>query len=176
MGAVGRFSVNLQVKPPVVLSGDMSIEKTYGDVSVTNYTASYATGIPPFTFTSSTSSVNSVCAPITGTYIGDGTNGTLGVSFTYEKFTGLQRCNWIIPQGVTSADYVVVGSGGGGGTGRGRGRRKKDDDNELDDDIIPNDDDSEFNEDDDDSTKGKKKKRRSSAASAITLFGEQNWR
>ena len=121
MGAVGRFSVNLQVKPPVVLSGDMSIEKTYGDLSVTNYTASYATGIPPFTFTSSTSSVNSVCAPITGTYIGDGTNGTLGVSYTYEKFTGLQRCNWIIPQGVTSADYVVVGSGGGGGTGRGGG-------------------------------------------------------
>jgi len=118
-GASSNYLVALEVKPPVVLSGSLSVTKTYGDLTVSNYTTS--SGIAPFTFTTSTSAVSNVCAPITGTYIGDGTNGTLGVSYTYEKITGTDRCNWIAPLGVTSVDYAVVGGGGGGGNGRGGG-------------------------------------------------------
>lgn len=118
-GATSNYLINLEVKPPVVLSGSMSITKTYGDLTVSNYTTS--AGIPPFTFTTSTPSVTNVCVPMKGTFIGDGTNGTLGVSYTYEKIVGTERCNWIAPNGVTSVDYAVVGGGGGGGNGRGGG-------------------------------------------------------
>ncbi len=120
-GATSSLVINLDVRPPAVLSGSLSISKSYGESSISNYTVSSATGVPPFTFTTSTPTVSDVCAPITGTYIGNGTNGTLGKSYTYEKFTGYERCNWIAPVGVTSVDYVVVGGGGGGGVGRGGG-------------------------------------------------------
>jgi hypothetical protein len=120
-GATSSLVINLDVRPPAVLSGTLSISKSYGESSISNYTVSSATGVPPFTFTTSTPTVSDVCAPITGTYIGNGTNGTLGKSYTYEKFTGYERCNWIAPAGVTSVDYVVVGGGGGGGNGRGGG-------------------------------------------------------
>ena len=120
-GATSSLVINLDVRPPAVLSGSLSITKSYGESSISNYTVSSATGVPPFTFTTSTPTVSDVCAPITGTYIGNGTNGTLGKSYTYEKFTGYERCNWIAPAGVTSVDYVVVGGGGGGGNGRGGG-------------------------------------------------------
>ncbi len=118
-GATSNYLISLEVKPPVVLSGSMSITKTYGDLTVSNYTTT--AGIAPFSFTTSTSAVNNVCVPMTGTYIGDGTNGTLGVSYTYEKIVSTDRCSWVAPVGVTSVDYSVVGGGGGGGNGRGGG-------------------------------------------------------
>jgi hypothetical protein len=120
-GATSSLLINLDVRPPAVLSGSLSITKSYGESSISNYTVSSATGVPPFTFTTSTPTVDNVCAPITGTYIGNGTNGVLGRSYTYEKFTGFERCNWIAPAGVTSVDYVAVGGGGGGGNNRGGG-------------------------------------------------------
>ena len=120
-GATSSLVINLDVRPPAVLSGSLSITKSYGESSISNYTVSSATGVPPFTFTTSTPTVENVCAPITGTYIGNGTNGVLGRSYTYEKFTGFERCNWIAPAGVTSVDYVAVGGGGGGGNNRGGG-------------------------------------------------------
>ena len=120
-GATSSLVINLDVRPPAVLSGSLSITKSYGESSISNYTVSSATGVPPFTFTTSTPTVDNVCAPITGTYIGNGTNGVLGRSYTYEKFTGFERCNWIAPTGISSVDYVVVGGGGGGGNGRGGG-------------------------------------------------------
>ena len=120
-GATSSLVISLDVRPPAVLSGSLSITKSYGESSISNYTVSSATGVPPFTFTTSTPTVENVCAPITGTYIGNGTNGVLGRSYTYEKFTGFERCNWIAPTGVSSVDYVVVGGGGGGGNGRGGG-------------------------------------------------------
>ena len=56
-------------------------------------------------------STNPACEP--ATYVAAG--------FTYQAFTNLGDCDWVVPTGITTVDYVVIAGGGGGGVGRGGG-------------------------------------------------------
>lgn len=56
-------------------------------------------------------SANPACQP----------NTYLSGSYTYVSFDDTGTCDWAVPYGVTSVDYLVVAGGGGGGVGRGGG-------------------------------------------------------
>jgi hypothetical protein len=54
-------------------------------------------------------------------YTGNGANGANGTKYIVERFTTVGNSTWTVPQGVTSAEYLVVGGGGGGGAHVGGG-------------------------------------------------------
>jgi hypothetical protein len=56
---------------------------------------------------------NPACEP--STYV------DVAAGFTYQAFTNLGDCDWVVPSGVTTVDYVVIAGGGSGGVGRGGG-------------------------------------------------------
>ena len=59
---------------------------------------------------------NPACTPSSSSFVGDGTNGTqAGISYQVLTFDTTGTCDWTVPEGVTSADVLVVGGGGGGG-------------------------------------------------------------
>ena len=108
-GAVGYFPLTITVNPRVALSGAINISKVYG----TSYTGGYTTsGTAPFTYLG-----NPMCSTEKSTFIGDGSNGTLGVSYTVEKFGAVGSCAWVVPESVTAVSVLTVGGGGGGGGG-----------------------------------------------------------
>jgi hypothetical protein len=59
---------------------------------------------------------SATCAPTETTFLGDGVNGgDNGVTYTVLQFTSAGNCNWDVPSGVSTVDYLIVGGGGGGG-------------------------------------------------------------
>ena len=112
--AFSTFTVSLKVNPPVTLTGSLTLSKVYGEELSQVYTT--GGGTAPFNIFAST-----ICTSEKSTYVGNGTNGTLGVTYTVEKFTGLGTCDWVTPRGVESASVLVVGGGGAGGTRSGGG-------------------------------------------------------
>jgi len=55
------------------------------------------------------------CNPTPETFIGNGTNGTNGVTYTVLTFTTVGDCDWTVPANVSQVEVLVVGGGGGGG-------------------------------------------------------------
>jgi uncharacterized repeat protein (TIGR02543 family) len=106
--AFSTFIVTLRVNPPVTLTGSLSLSKVYGEELSQVYTTSGGTA--PFNILAST-----VCTSEKSTYVGNGTNGTLGVTYTVEKFNGVGSCNWSVPKDVSSVSVLTVAGGGGGG-------------------------------------------------------------
>jgi hypothetical protein len=112
--AFSTFVVTVRVNPPVTLTGSLSLSKVYGEELSQVYTTSGGTA--PFNiFTSS------VCTSEKSTFVGNDTNGLLGVTYTVERFNGLGTCTWTAPSNVTVASVLVVGGGGGGGFDGGGG-------------------------------------------------------
>jgi uncharacterized repeat protein (TIGR02543 family) len=112
--AFTTFTVSIRVNPPVTLTGSLSLSKVYGEELSQVYTTSGGTA--PFNIFAST-----ICTSEKSTYVGNGTNGLLGVTYTVERFNGLGTCSWVAPSNVTSASVLVVGGGGGGGFDGGGG-------------------------------------------------------
>ena len=112
--AFSTFVVTIRVNPPVTLTGSLSLSKVYGEELSQVYTTSGGTA--PFSISAST-----VCTTEKTTYVGNGTNGTLGVTYTVEKFSGVGTCNWAAPTSVTTGSVLVIGGGGAGGGGIGGG-------------------------------------------------------
>jgi uncharacterized repeat protein (TIGR02543 family) len=106
--AFSTFIVTLKVNPPVTLSGSLTLSKVYGEELSQVYTTSG--GTPPFRILAST-----ICTSEKSTYIGNGTNGTLGVTYTVESFNGVGSCNWAVPKDVSNVSVLTVAGGGGGG-------------------------------------------------------------
>jgi hypothetical protein len=106
--AFSTFIVTLRVNPPVTLSGSLSLSKVYGEELSQVYTTSGGTA--PFRILAST-----ICTSEKSTFIGNGTNGTLGVSYTVESFNGVGSCNWTVPKDVSNLSVLTVAGGGGGG-------------------------------------------------------------
>jgi uncharacterized repeat protein (TIGR02543 family) len=102
------FTVTLKVNPPVTLTGSLTLSKVYGEELSQVYTT--GGGTPPFNIFAST-----VCTSEKSTYVGNGTNGTLGVTYTVEKLNGVGSCNWAVPKDVTNVSVLTVAGGGGGG-------------------------------------------------------------
>ena len=100
IGGKGTINLTLTVNPVVSLTGNQTINTTFGVASTSVYQTSGGTA--PFNIFGS-----STCAPVVTT---DGI-------YTVLKFLGIGSCSWSVPQGVTSADVLVVGGGGGGGAG-----------------------------------------------------------
>jgi hypothetical protein len=112
--AFTTFTVSIRVNPPVTLSGSLTLSKVYGEELSQVYTTSGGTA--PFSISAST-----LCTTEKSTYVGNGTNGTLGVTYTVEKFSGVGTCNWAAPTSVTTGSVLVIGGGGAGGGGIGGG-------------------------------------------------------
>jgi len=60
-----------------------------------------------------TQSNNPACEP--STYV------DVAAGFTYQAFTKLGICDFVVPSAISSIDYVVIAGGGSGGVGRGGG-------------------------------------------------------
>lgn len=58
---------------------------------------------------------SSECTPTVGTYVGDGTNGTLNTNYRTYTFDSVDSCPWTIPSGLTEVEALLVAGGGGGG-------------------------------------------------------------
>jgi hypothetical protein len=100
----------IRVNAPVALTGTQTVNTTYGEAFTTGFNSSGGTG--PFTF-----STSDLCAVSRSTFIGDGLNGTVnGTSYTVDRILGVGSCDWLTPNGVSSARVLVVGGGGAGGT------------------------------------------------------------
>jgi hypothetical protein len=112
--AFTTMTVSLKVNPPVTLTGSLALSKVYGEELSQVYTTSGGTA--PFSISAST-----LCTTEKSTYVGNGTNGTLGVRYTVEKFSGVGTCNWAAPTSVTTGSVLVIGGGGAGGGGIGGG-------------------------------------------------------
>ena len=106
--AFSTFTVTLKVNPPVTLTGSLTLSKVYGEELSQVYTT--GGGTAPFNIFAST-----VCTSEKSTYVGNGTNGTLGVTYTVEKLNGVGSCNWAVPKDVTNVSVLTVAGGGGGG-------------------------------------------------------------
>ena len=106
--------VTLRVNPPVTLTGSLSLSKVYGEELSQVYTT--GGGTAPFNIFATT-----ICTSEKSTYVGNGTNGTLDVTYTVERFSGVGNCDWVAPTNVTSASVLVVAGGGAGGTRAGGG-------------------------------------------------------
>ena len=104
LGAKGYIRVSLTVNPVVSLTGDQTIDTTFGVASTNVYQTSGGTA--PFSIFGANS-----CAPVVAT---DG-------AYTVLKFIGTGTCSWNVPTGVTAVDALVVGGGGAGGTRAGGG-------------------------------------------------------
>lgn len=104
LGAKGYIRVSLTVNPVVSLTGDQTIDTTFGVASTNVYQTSGGTA--PFSIFGANS-----CAPVVAT---DG-------AYTVLKFIGTGTCAWNVPTGVTAVDALVVGGGGAGGTRAGGG-------------------------------------------------------
>jgi hypothetical protein len=107
--AFGTFVVTLRVNPVATLSGSRSLTKVYGEDLSQVYTTSG--GTQPFNLFSS-----SICTSEKSTFVGNGTNGSNGVTYTVEKFNGTGDCSWVAPANVSNASILVVAGGGGGGS------------------------------------------------------------
>lgn len=103
-GAKASFTITLTVNPVVSLTGNQTINTTFGVASTNVYQTSGGTA--PFNIFGANQ-----CVPVVTT---DG-------SYTVLKFIGIGSCTWTVPEGVTSADALVVGGGGAGGTRAGGG-------------------------------------------------------
>ena len=99
LGASSTYNVTLIVNPLVSLTGNQTINATFGVASTNVYQTSG--GSAPFNILGST-----ICAPVI-TYDG---------SYTVLKFVGLGTCTWTVPIGVASLDALVIGGGGSGGS------------------------------------------------------------
>ena len=106
--AFTNFVVTIRVNPPVNLTGSLSLSKVYGEELSQVYTTSGGTA--PFNILAAT-----ICTSEKTTYVGNGTNGTLGVTYTVERFNGLGSCNWSVPKDVSNVSVLTVAGGGGGG-------------------------------------------------------------
>jgi len=106
--AFSTFTVILKVNPPVTLTGSLTLSKVYGEELSQVYTT--GGGTAPFNIFAST-----VCTSEKSIYIGNGTNGTLGVTYTVEKLNGVGSCNWAVPKDVSNVSVLTVAGGGGGG-------------------------------------------------------------
>jgi hypothetical protein len=107
--AVATMAIVLTVNAPVTLTGNKTISKVYGEELSQVYQTS--SGTAPFNiFTSN------ICTSEKTTFIGNGTNGILGQSYTVETFNGTGTCNWVAPARVETASVLVVAGGGGGGS------------------------------------------------------------
>ncbi|CAN2227021.1 hypothetical protein MCEMRE185_01362 [Candidatus Nanopelagicaceae bacterium] len=110
LNATGFMTFTIRVNAPVALTGTQTVTTTYGTSFTTGYNTSGGTG--PFRF-----STTDVCTVTKSTFIGDGNNGTTnGTSYTVEQITGPGSCSWVVPEGVTTVDALVVGGGGSGGS------------------------------------------------------------
>ncbi|CAN2222829.1 Listeria/Bacterioides repeat [Candidatus Nanopelagicaceae bacterium] len=103
-GAKGYINVTLTVNPIVALTGNQTINTTFGVASTYVYQTSGGTA--PFNIFGS-----NACSP---NVITDG-------AYTVLKFVGIGNCSWTVPNGVTALDALVVGGGGAGGTRAGGG-------------------------------------------------------
>ena len=56
------------------------------------------------------------CSPTEATFTGNGTIGSSGVVYQVLTFTSVDDCDWRVPSGVVSVDYLLVGGGGSGGS------------------------------------------------------------
>jgi uncharacterized repeat protein (TIGR02543 family) len=112
--ASSTFIVTVKVNTPVTLTGSLSLSKVYGEELSQVYTT--GGGTPAFNIFAST-----ICTSEKSTYVGNGTNGTSGVTYSVERFNGVGTCNWAAPTSVTSASVLVLGGGGAGGGGIGGG-------------------------------------------------------
>jgi hypothetical protein len=107
--AVATMAIVLTVNAPVTLTGNKTISKVYGEELSQVYQTS--SGTAPFNiFTSN------ICTSEKTTFIGNGTNGILGQSYTVETFNGTGTCNWVAPANAGTASVLVVAGGGGGGS------------------------------------------------------------
>jgi hypothetical protein len=106
--AFTTYTVTVKVNPPVTLSGSLSLSKVYGEELSQVYTT--GGGTAPFSIFAS-----SICTTEKSTYVGNGTNGDLGVTYTVERFNGVGSCNWAVPKAVTNVSVLTVAGGGGGG-------------------------------------------------------------
>ena len=107
--AFATMVVTLRVNSPITLSGALTLSKVYGEELSQVYTT--GGGTAPFSIFSS-----NLCTTEKSTYVGNGTNGTSGVTYTVERFNGVGTCDWVVPTSVNSANVLVVGGGGAGGT------------------------------------------------------------
>ena len=71
-----------------------------------------------------TAAASETCNPTVTNFTASGTSditssnyGSTGVEYAQVKFTSTTACSWTVPNGVTSADIVLVGGGGAGGYG-----------------------------------------------------------
>ena len=55
------------------------------------------------------------CSPTEATFTGNGTIGSSGVVYQVLTFTSVDDCDWRVPSGVVSVDYLLVGGGGSEG-------------------------------------------------------------
>ena len=106
--AFSTIVVSIRVNPPVTLTGTLSLTKVYGEDLSQVYTT--GGGTAPFRILAST-----ICTSEKSTYVGNGTNGTLGVTYTVESFNGVGSCNWTVPKDVSNLSVLTVAGGGGGG-------------------------------------------------------------
>ena len=106
--AFSTFVVTIRVNPPVTLTGTLSLTKVYGEDLSQVYTT--GGGTAPFRIFAST-----ICTSEKSSYVGNGTNGTLGVTYTVETFNGVGSCNWTVPKDVSNVSVLTVAGGGGGG-------------------------------------------------------------
>ena len=107
--AFGTLAITLRINETATITGTRTLTKVYGeDLSQVFATSG---GTAPFNIFAST-----ICTSEKSTFVGNGTNGTNGVTYTVEKFNGTGDCNWVVPANVSNATVLVVAGGGGGGS------------------------------------------------------------
>jgi hypothetical protein len=107
--AFGTLAITLRINETATITGTRTLTKVYGeDLSQVFATSG---GTAPFNIFAST-----ICTSEKSTFVGNGTNGTNGVTYTVEKFNGTGDCNWVVPANVSNASVLVVAGGGGGGS------------------------------------------------------------
>lgn len=72
-------------------------------------------------FVDSAEATNPACSPTESTFVGGGGIGVEGVEYTVLQFTSVGTCDWNVPSGVSSVDYLIVAGGGGGSPSGGGG-------------------------------------------------------
>lgn len=99
------------------VSGDTLTPIGIGTCTVTATKAADASYTAASTTLAITITSTPACSPTESSFVGDGTNGTDGLTYEVRTFDAVGPCVWQAPAGVTAVDYLVVGGGGGGGRG-----------------------------------------------------------
>lgn len=99
-GAKGIFNISLTVNPVVSLTGNQTINTTYGVATTSVYQTSGGTG--PFYVLGAT-----LCAPVR----------TVDGNYTVLSFVASGSCSWVAPSGVQNVTALIVGGGASGDRG-----------------------------------------------------------